>query len=356
MKAFKRIAHTYARLSLRARLFLSYMMLVIVSLTILGVGYYYKSSEVILQNASETILGIVKKSDESLNSKFASVEQIAVNMHLDEDLFAFFNTSDWSSRPLSSEDDRRITRILQKYFPSSEDLYSVNLVTSQYIFGGNPYFWIPKTDFQKSNLYGIGLEAKDNTRWIPTYNLLDRFYAMTTEHKEQSQLVFTATRLINISMIQNNMLQQLPPHTERPVLVVNYQESMLHKAFAESLGVQGSYYYVLTPEGETVSASRSFEQAPDVDREWIQSALRQQSGTELIRIGGKKMVVCFDTIKTTGWLSVVFIPYDNLLGTVPNMLSYTLYSTAAMILLSIAASFLHFRTHYAADQEAARSH
>ncbi|MEK3914285.1 sensor histidine kinase [Paenibacillus sp. FSL H7-0331] len=329
----------YANLSLRVRLTASYIALIVVSMTVLGVGYYVKSSEVILKNASGTYLGLVRSSNQSLDAKFASVEQSAINMHLDENLFELFNTTNLQKKYLDYENDRKITRVLQKYFPTSEDVYSVNLATKDYTFGGNPNFWIPKKDFSASDIYQIGMNSKDRTLWVPTYNLLEKFYASSAVSSTKDQYVFTATRLINLSLVSNNLLRSMDKDAERPILLVNFQESMVSRAFKESLVVKDSYYYVLTKDNEVVSTSNRSGSRP-VNQEWINSAIAKKSGTEFVQVDGEKMVVCFDVIATTGWLSAVFIPYDNLLKTMPNMFSYTLYSTVLILVLSIfLASF-----------------
>ncbi|MCY9660016.1 sensor histidine kinase [Paenibacillus chondroitinus] len=333
----------YNKLSLRVRLTISYIVLIVVSMTVLGIGYYIKSSQVILQNASGTYLGLVKTSNKSLDAKFATVEQSAINMHLDEELFELFNTTDLQARQLDYETDRKITRILQKYFPSSEDFFSVNLATKDYMFGGNPNFWIPKKDFSSSDIYQTGLKAIDKTIWIPTYNLLEKYFASTPAASRKDQNVFTAARFINLSRVTNNLLKGMDKGAERPILLVNFQESMISRAFKESLVVKDSYYYVFTKDMKVISTS---DHSGDklLNQEWTRSLLDSESGTRYVRINGEKMVVCFDQIATTGWISAVFIPYDNLLKTVPNMFSYTFYSTVLILILSIfLASFFSNR-------------
>ncbi|OAS21826.1 hypothetical protein A8708_06720 [Paenibacillus oryzisoli] len=53
---------------------------------------------------------------------------------------------------LDYENDRKIIRVQQKYFPTSEDVYSVNLATKDYTFGGNPNFWLPKSALRTTNI------------------------------------------------------------------------------------------------------------------------------------------------------------------------------------------------------------
>jgi two-component system sensor histidine kinase YesM len=319
-------------LSLRAKLTLYFIALIIISLTLMGVGYFVKSSDVILANASETSLGLVKMSNRSIEAKLLLVEQSAISMHLDEELFTFFNNKSLEDR---NDADRKITRILNKYFPYTEDIFSVNLVTQDYTFGETPSFWIPKKDYALSNIYKIGQQSVSNTSWIPTYNLLEQFYSSSPTVTDKDQYVFTATRRMNFAAVRNNLLRQMGADVERPILILNFQETMVKKAFEESLSIEDSFYQMYTPTGAIVSSSGALKEPAVVSQDWLRYAAAKKSGTEYIRINGRKMVVCFDTIPVTGWLSAVFIPYDNLKKTVPNMVPYTVYSAIFIILFSV---------------------
>jgi len=319
----------------RARLTIVFIALIMLSLTVMTVGYITKSSDVILHNASETYLGFVRMSNQSVDAELARVENSAINMHLDSELFLFFNDANLQRKENDNESDRKITRILQKYFPSSEHLFSVNLVTREFTFGETPSFWIPKRDYSQHNIYRIGQQSITRTEWIPTYNMLEQFYA--TGPTDSGQNVFTAARSMNFATVRNNLLIQMEKNIERPVLIVNYQESLLQEALGGSLTVDGSYYRIFAEDGTLVSSSASSEDAGTVNKAWLTRALGEKSGTEYITLNGKKMVVCYDTMKVTGWLSAVFIPYDNLLQTVPNMMEYTIYS---MVLIGMSAIIL----------------
>ncbi|MEK3914248.1 hypothetical protein NSU08_23775 [Paenibacillus sp. FSL H7-0331] len=81
------------------------------------------------------------------------------------------------------------------------------------------------------------------------------FPASSEVSSTKDQYVFTATRLINLSLVSNNLLRSMDKDAERPILLVNFQESMVSWAFKESLVVEESYYYVLTKDNEVVSTS-----------------------------------------------------------------------------------------------------
>ncbi|WP_094552172.1 sensor histidine kinase [Petroclostridium xylanilyticum] len=350
MKLFKRIIDRYLNLQFKTKLTISYIILIVVPLSILGIGYYNKSSDIILQNARENILNIIKRSNETLNARFILAENSAIFMHIDEDLFEIFSNFDGldlNNHNKYMEADRRITKTILKYFPFSEDIYSVNIVTRQFTFGQDLPFWIPKNGFSNSNVYSVGLESKDRLKWIPTYDLLEEFDIREKEQlslKRHSQYVFSAVRLLNSAIIRNNLLVTMNKEIERPVLIINFKEEMLKKTFKESTYIEGSYYYVLTKNGDVVSHSDSAEPVSFNNTQWWNDIITKGSGTNFIYINGKKMLVCFDTMNITGWISVVFVPYDKLLKTLPTMHLYTFYMTMVIILISaVLASFISGR-------------
>ena len=347
MRFFKRIIKYYFSLKFKTQLTISYILLIVIPLATLGIGYYKKSSDIILQSTGENILSIIKKSNGMLNTRFAMLEQSARFMHIDEELFEFFNNANLNDVHYCIENDRKITKIILKYFPQNQDIYSVNLVTEQFAFGENPTFWIPKNGFSQSKIYYAGQRSKNSLKWIPTYDLVEEFEIREKEKlklKKHSQYVFSATRLISCSAIKNNILMPMDEMQERPVLIINFKEEMLKGVFKESTYIEGAYYYVLTQNGEVISCSDSAEPISFSRSQWLENAAVEESGTDIVYIKGEKMLVGFDTVDTTGWISAVFIPYDRLLKTLPTMHYYAVYLTLTIILLCIIiASFISGR-------------
>ncbi|BCG59646.1 hypothetical protein [Paenibacillus sp. URB8-2] len=64
----RRVKAFLFHMSLRTRLTLSFIAMTFLSLTVMAVGYTVKSSDVILKNASETSLGLVRMGNQSLDS------------------------------------------------------------------------------------------------------------------------------------------------------------------------------------------------------------------------------------------------------------------------------------------------
>ena len=334
----KKVQNLYDRLSLRAKLSITFISLIVVTITGLALVYYVRSSSIIYQNAGDTILGFVKKGNQALDTRFEMLEQSAVVLSVDEDLYNFFKTADLNDRQFCFDHDKEISKTVSKYFPYLEDIYSVNLVTSQFTFGPNPYFWIPKTNLSNTRIYQIGLQSDSRFVWVPTYNLIEEYYSSTDSAQidaSRSQYVFTAARQINCSLIQDNILHQLDKSKERPVLVINFQESLIQKALKESTYIDGSYYYVFDRNGHLISPAINERTVPFWNDPWMQDVLQNESGTQYIMVNGEKTLLCYDTINSSGWISAVFIPYDSLLKTLPNFFSFAVALTILIGLFAI---------------------
>jgi two-component system sensor histidine kinase YesM len=127
---------------------------------------------------------------------------------------------------------------------------------------------------------------------------------------------------------------------EHPVLVVNFDEAVLGDIFRKSVDLADSSFAIFSADGNVVSSSSSdtiaTRQAPD----WLDAALQGKSGTLVRRIEGKDMLVCYDTMASTGWISAIVTPVDSLLSTLPTVRFYTVYLGIALALLSILFAFL----------------
>jgi len=342
----RKLKDYFSNFGLRAKLSFAFIALIAVTITGLAIIYYWRSSAYVYQRAGETILEFVKKGNNTLDTRFKMLEQSAVVLSVDEDLFEFFKTADLSDRQFCFDHDKQISKTVMKYFPYLEDIYSVNLVTSQFTFGPNPYFWIPKTDLSNTRIYNIGLQSSSQFVWVPTYNLIEEYYSTTEKQptvSSQSQYVFTAVRQINPSMIKDNILRRLDESREKPVLVINFQENMIENALKECTYIDGSYFYVFDDQGRQIAPAVSNQTVPYWNESWMKAMVRQGSGSSNVEIDGQKILLCYDTIGSTGWISAVFVPYDSLIKTMPNFITLVLGLTILIGLLAIILATIFSR-------------
>jgi two-component system sensor histidine kinase YesM len=97
---------------------------------------------------------------------------------------------------------------------------------------------------------------------------------------------------------------------------------------------------VITKDGQVVSHQDQSQIATIESIPWLQDIYRKVSGTDVVKINGKKMIICYDTSPITGWISVIVIPPDRLLDKIlPSLRMYTVYVAIILILISIIISY-----------------
>lgn len=344
MNILSRIFSLYTHARLRTKLILTYTVLIAVPALLTGYGYYNTSSGIITDNAKSNTLELVKKINGMVDMKFSIVEEKIFFMNVDRELYDVFISLDTNSQYNIYQTDKRVSKLLYKYFPLSEKMYegiySVNLVTSYFTFGRNAPVLVPKNGFIYSRPFESIRKEWKSTYWVPSFNLKDVLgeeEKPATPFKELS--LFSVVREINCSSVENGIIRNMPNDIERPVLIVNFKSDMFEKAFGESISADGAQCYVFTSEGKTVWGNDSTYATAITGADWFGHMKLQKSGNLVTEIGGQKMLVCYDTSRVTQWVSVVVIPYRNLLGELASIRFYTIYICLVLAVLSILVGF-----------------
>lgn len=329
-------------LSFRTRLIFSYIILLAVSIGIIGYKYYDISMWLASSLARENVYEIVKKNNEIVNTKLSKIEESSLAMTIDQVLYDLFNQINPKDGYELVKYDKDITKVINKYFPPSQDIYSVSIVTSYYTFGQQSPTFIPVDNFARSRLYAAAIASKGKMTWVPTYDFTQMYNQKNLEGINlEYKYLFSAVRLINSSYIENGAFLTLDQHIESPVLIVNFKEDLFQRIFENSIPIKGTYFLVASSDGHIVSHQDQSKLATIDKSDWLARAIQKKSGTDFVTIDGRKMIICYDTIRVTDWLSVAVIPVDNLMANIlPTIKFYTIYLSFIIILISLFFAYL----------------
>ncbi len=330
-------------LSFRTRLIFSYIILLAVSIGIIGYKYYDISMWLASSLERENVYEIVKKNNQIVDTKLSKIKESSLAMTIDQVLYDLFNQINPKDGYELVKYDQDISNVINKYFPPSQDIYSVSIVTSYYTFGQqSPTSFIPVDNFARSRLYSEAIASKGKMTWVPTYDFTQMYNQKNLEGINlEYKYLFSAVRLINSSYIENGAFLTLDKHIERPVLIVNFKEDLFQKIFENSIPIKGTYFLVASSDGHIVSHQDQSELATIDKSDWLARAIQKKSGTDFVTIDGRKMIICYDTIRVTDWLSVAVIPVDNLMANIiPTIKFYTIYLSLIIILISLFVAYL----------------
>mgnify|MGYP001359660617 CR=1 FL=1 len=334
MKLFKnKFINIINNMALKDKLNTTYIILIIVPIMIMSIFYYKMSSNIIIKNAEESSLNVVQNDNNLINLKLNKILESSDAITLDSDLYNIVHDSkNYSSSELVTL-DRKINSILFKYFNFS-DVYSSHIITDYYNFGsGN--IPIPRDYFYTSELYKIAQEGNGSLIWVPTYNFTDVYNAselkdMNIEYK----YLFSAIKIINSLNRENIQFDDLEENNKKPLLIINFKPDLFNNIFENNSQYKDSQYFIYSTEGDIVYSTDTSEIATRKKPIWLEEIVSNKSGNIEKEIDGRKMIICYDTIESTGWISVAVIPVDSMLMSLVNIRYFILF--LGFVLISIA--------------------
>lgn len=326
-------------MTFRSRLFISYIILIALPFLVLSTLFYRTSLKVVTEQAQKNVYEIVKKNNEVIDTKLKVIDQNSLALFVDKDLFQIFS----QLNPAKAEEllaaDRRVSTILSKYFSQNDDVYAYQLWTSYFTFGNSQN--MPQGDPTLSNIYKQAVHAGGKMIWYPTYDFTEMFdQSYLSKSMIDYRYLYSATRLLNFSHMEDSTLIKLNPNVERPVLTISFKSTVLDALFEKSIPV-GSRYMVLDSNDMVVAGSDVSQVTKSFNENWVDSFRMTGSGTQRMKLNGENMIICFDRSTVTGWLSIVITPESALVSNlVPVIRTSTI--VLAAILSGIAFLFAYF--------------
>lgn len=320
----------------RSRILASYIFLIAVPLIVLGVVYYKTSLQVVTDQAQRNVYEIVKKNNALMDKKLGIIEQNSLALFVDKDLFRIFSNLDPANEVDIFEADRQVSSILSKYFTLNEDVYAYQLWTSYFTFGQ----MLPQGDPTQSDVYRQAQEAGGKIVWYPTYDFVEMFdQPYLQEGNIDFRHLFSATRYLDFSHLNNTTLEKMAPGVERPVLTISFQLEALDSLYEESFP-ETSRYMVLDSDYRVVAGSDRGNIAQPYREPWLEQLQRENSGTLRMTLQGEPVIVCFDRSAVTGWLSVVWTPESTLVSSlVPVIRTSSLLMAVVMGILAMLFAY-----------------
>lgn len=338
MKSFREF---YRNLSLRNKLRFSYILLILIPVTLLCIAYYWAASRSILDIARKNILDVTTKNIQIIDEQLEAIESGAIQLNVDPDLFSVLEELDDAADSDLLAGDRKIKAVLQKYF-SGSDILSVNIMTPRFVFGDNSQFVIPGDNFFDSDIYQQILGKRGEVQWVPTYQV-EREYAL--DFPIDDKTVFSLIQELNpvrIDPERPNNVEYLEEKAEA-VLVVNLKEELMESMFAGSNSVDGSFYCIASPTGIIVSHSEKEKNGTTEELPWLKEAAENKEGSVVLRYQGQNVVVCYSASEVTGWIAASVTPVNSLLNNVSRIQLLTIVVWILLFLLAMLLSNIFSR-------------
>ncbi|GIO14362.1 hypothetical protein J19TS2_39170 [Cohnella xylanilytica] len=333
---------------LHTKLLLTYILLLAATALIFSLSDYRLNRRTILEMAQKDVYTIVKKNNEIIDSKFSRIREMIYGFTEDADFYETFSRLDPGNKTQVLTADLRIKAILDKYFAQSQDIYSVQVATSYFIFGTSSSAnsehaknFIPIREFDGSAIHLLAKRGEGKIQWVPTYDFAEMYRVPYLKQVDYDyRYLFSA-----VSMIQGTYFKgRFKAYSElkdKPILILNFKDSLYTNVFDGSLPVGGGAYFVVDGDGRIVSHPDRSRLTSRIELPALDELMSEKHGVRMLKIGGREQVVAYSRSEITGWLSVAVVPPSELLGPVIRQYGRNLLFTVGIItLLFVGLSFL----------------
>lgn len=342
----KTISFCLNKLGIRSRLILTYIFMISIPMGVIAIRYYSSTRDMIFDITQKNVHKIISKDNEVIDSKLKVIKDNCWELMSDGEFIGKASSMLVDNDNIVSM-DIELTNILNKYFMSFQGVSSSQLLTSYYAFGYSStmgYYrkYIPIDSFKKSELYTNAINAKGKLVWVPTYEFSEMYNKENTKDEDSSnKYMFSAVQLMKTA---NMHFKNGVDAGESPILLVNLDEKFYSDIFKSSITMADSYFFVITKDGRYISHQDKSKIGKKEYHTWLEGVTKEESGQAIVKIDGKKMLICYDTSKETGWISVIAVDYNSLLNAI--IASIKTNSVYVVIALTIIPIFIFFFVSY----------
>ncbi|HEY5584006.1 MAG TPA: methyl-accepting chemotaxis protein [Ruminiclostridium sp.] len=338
------------RVGISQRLIVSFLLVAIVPLVIVGVRAISLSSSAMEENISQYSVQIVEQVKTNINIEQKKFENIAAEIVLSKESVDFSNVSNDPAEEIDVEG--KFASIIQKKAVGENKIDFIKFVSSRFQktvenSGGagyaliiNPVLNSKEGIFsQMLNIKGItnkwiymeSPEAGTDVKTLPTIKRPILFKkAINTDTSEAFGVLYIIPKLDTFKKIFENV----DIGKDGKILIIDSNNLVISSKDNDQLGkpIAAKISDIIAAEEKKSSASNNKEV----------SAL--SANYSFINISGIRMLVCYSVVNEQGWKVVSVIPFKNLMGKIDNLKIVIFITAFICILTAFLLSFMVTRS------------
>lgn len=313
-KYFQKLISLFLGLKLKTKLFTLYIAFAIVPIIIVVSWFLITTTSENMKNTKYSLFEVVKKNNYMINSDLATIDDVTNSLMNNYEFYAILKDIEPGNIHNIYANDKKIITMLKDNY-SRHKVESAYVLTSFYGFGSaiNSQMFYPYRDFYNSDIYKKMIHTPYDLRWIATYNFTSTMNQQQLEKIDfDYKYIFSAVRQINPSFydVKNAVRDRGIDKTYEPYIVINFTEKFFDDVIANSIPISNYKYLIVENTGNIIYDSDRSTTAQKYDYKWLSKLISEKSGITTIYKNGEKRLLFYDTIKTTQWISIVEIPYQ----------------------------------------------
>ena len=299
------VMQAFRNLKLKTKMIVLFCLIIIISMgtfTVINYGISVDNyRRLLIDNAVE----ILRKYNSVVDKFYIDLEEAIDRLSYDSDMFDILLEFDSDSAYSYMESNNKIMSVFTRYFRLDE-IETIILTGENYVFGDGQ--WVLK-QWNKSPLKQRIKDNKGGFLWVPTYQFDQMLQLKYLEEIDyEYKFMFACAKELTIFRNVDTGVEHLSDSIEKPILLVNYQNTIFDTVFNSKVPIDTTQYLIADDGGNIIYKNKSYEiEKSDVAR--IVSMFESQDSGVLERVYLKdhEYIVCYDRSKVNGWITVAFI-------------------------------------------------
>jgi two-component system sensor histidine kinase YesM len=309
MRILKKLILAVDNISFKSKIAIVFTIFCILQTILMSGIFYQQNMDTMRQNTETQLLSVVKTKNELVDMRLKSISESIGLFNFDSKLFEIFDAYDTYAPFEKLLAPAQLQTLFFRYFGNAADIYSINLLSSQFSTSNKPYHF-EYSDFIHSDvLYHPENDRNFFQYWIPRFNLRD--FVEEVNPLSDVRYGFAAIKRLNLTTLYNTSFITLSPLVDKPYLLIAFDESFFGHFYENATGFKDSQYTVISPNGQIISGS-SLPPGNNTLPPWFDTAKEMKNGITYVNIDGNETLVCFSTSNETRWITAITTPVASL--------------------------------------------
>jgi two-component system sensor histidine kinase YesM len=273
-------------------------------------------TEDMLQAVSQNVHSIVVRNNELISSMLNRVEYTSYNLLTNKQCYDAVKNLSSQSISERMRREQELTYEVDRHMGALNSVYQVLVYSPYWLFGREPnQINLNNNQIRASGLLEKSAGSSGMCRWVSGFDygelFASEYYAGKDDYEYHYPIIMLRT--MNFQYTYNGVRNILPSDEEAPVMLTFLLEEELRDLYAGSVSYAGAETFLVNEEGRILSSdSERLGIATTVPDEV--AALQSRSGYTRSSFQNSDSLLCYDTIESTGWLTVTVVPIRSLLG------------------------------------------
>lgn len=282
---FQKLTCRLQRYSGKKGLIVIFIFLIMLPTCLVIYFYYIKSSDIIEQEVTQSILQTLRQASINIENRLTNVENISESFFINKEVMEFVGEQNNNDIPLQSQQEQDIRSRFEAQISHNNALHIRMFLDMKKIVTGESVNFFPLNEIKNKGWYKGAVDRKGGIYWTSVYN--------QSYLQEGSCNIVSCARVLKHTYNYNDF---------RGILLIDINESDLYSVLSEIHTGRGEKLFMVDDSGKVISGGNKQELGKlEVSADELKLLNSNDSGVGKIYENGTAYNIIYQTVRNTNW-------------------------------------------------------